>query len=307
MSYQQPPDQGSGRLAGPPPGWYPDHGDPQTLRWWDGIQWSPHTQPPPETRAVPQPRLTGAAAGASDGVGWSQRESTGQHRQNAGLQDGTDQVAGLAPGSHRAASHAGQAQQADPYQQRPKKRHLVRNTVLGLGGVIVLIVILSVASNRGGNRTPAAGTSGAPANAAAASPQAAQIGTPVRDGKFQFTVTSVSHAKSVGDTADGLGDTAQGEYTILHVTVTNIGSQPQTLDDSSQYVYDADGRKYDASTGADIDLNSASGSNSVFFNTINPGNTVHGELAFDMPAGTEAVKAELHDSAFSGGITVNLP
>jgi hypothetical protein len=175
-----------------------------------------------------------------------------------------------------------------------------------LGGVVVLIVILSVVSNKGGNGRPVPGTSSAPANTAAATPQAARIGTPVRDGKFQFTVTSVSHAKSVGDTADGLGDTAQGEYTILHVTVTNISGQPQTLDDSSQYVYDADGRKYDVSTSADIDLNGASGSNSVFFNTINPGNSVRGELAFDMPAGATAVKAELHDSAFSGGITVNL-
>ena len=68
----------------------------------------------------------------------------------------------------------------------------------------------------------------------------------------------------MGDTVDGLGDTAQGKYTILHVTVTNIGSQPQTLDDYSQYVYDASGRKYDVSTSADMDLNSASGSDSVF-------------------------------------------
>ena len=47
-------------------------------------------------------------------------------------------------------------------------------------------------------------------------------------------------------------------------------------------------------------------SDSVSFNDINPGNTVRGELAFDMPAGHKAVKAELHDSAFSGGVTVNL-
>jgi hypothetical protein len=175
--------------------------------------------------------------------------------------------------------------------------------LLGLAGFIVLIVVISLAT--GSKGTPAA-SSGAPANAAApAAAQAAKIGTPVRDGKFQFTITSVSHAKSVGDTADGLGDTAQGKYTILHVTVTNIGSQAQTLDDSSQYVYDASGRKYDASTSADIDLN-GTGSGSVFLNEINPGNTVHGLLAFDMPAGHKAVKAELHDSAFSGGVTVSL-
>ena len=210
-------------------------------------------------------------------------------------------------------------QQQPPYyppQQPRKKRHWVRNTLLGFTGLIVLIVIISVAVNGGSKGTPTASGGGASANAApaapqaahsgSAAPQAAKIGTAVRDGKFQFTITSISHAKSVGDTADGLGDTAQGEYTILHVTVTNIGSQPQTLDDSSQYVYDASGRKYDVSTSADVDLNSASGSDSVFFNDINPGNTVHGELAFDMPKGVKAVKAELHDSAFSDGVTVIL-
>ena len=196
-------------------------------------------------------------------------------------------------------------QQFYPPQQSPKKkRHWVRNTFLGLAGFIVLIVIISVAANGGSNGTPAAGSGAAPANAAPAAPQVAKIGTPVRDGKFQFTITSVSHAKSVGDTADGFGDTAQGKYTILHVTVTNISSQPQTLFDSNQYVFDASGRKYDVSTSADMDINGAS--DSVLFNDINPGNTVRGELAFDMPAGLKAVKAELHDSAFSGGVTVNL-
>ena len=184
------------------------------------------------------------------------------------------------------------------------RRHKILTAFLGLFGFfVILIVIGAVAGSKG---TPAASSGGAPANAAPAAPQVAKIGSPVRDGKFQFTITSVSYAKSVGDTADGFGDTAQGKYMILHVTVTNIGSQPQTLDDSSQYVYDASGRKYDASTSADMDLNSASGSDSVFLNEINPGNTVRGELAFDMPARLKAVKAELHDSAFSGGITVNL-
>ncbi len=153
----------------------------------------------------------------------------------------------------------------------------------------------------------AASSPGAAASTpAAAAAKAAALGTPVRDGKFQFTVTAVTQAKSVGDTADDLGDTAQGEYTILHVTVTNIGGQAQTLDDSSQYVFDASGRKYDASSNADIDLNSPDGGG-VFLNSINPGNTVQGLLAFDMPAGVRAVKAELHDSPFSGGVTVTLP
>ena len=207
-----------------------------------------------------------------------------------------------------------QPQYGGPPPQPPKKKHTVRNVFLIIAGVFVLLIIIGVAVGGGGSKnTPSAVSSpsassraAAPAKAAAA-PKAAGVGTAVRDGKFQFTITSVTQAKTAGDAADGLGDTAQGEFTILHVTVTNIGSEAQTLDDSSQYVYDASGRKYNASTDADLDLNSSSGADSVFLNDINPGNTVKGQIAFDMPTGTKAVKAELHDSAFSGGVTVNLP
>ena len=194
---------------------------------------------------------------------------------------------------------------APPPQPPRRKRHVLRNLLLGLGTFIVVIIAVSAALNHGSSTLSAASSPGAAASTPAAA-KAAALGTPVRDGKFQFTVTAVTQAKSVGDTADDLGDTVQGEYTILHVTVTNIGGQAQTLDDGSQYVYDASGRKYDASSNADIDLNSPD-SGGVFLNNINPGNTVQGLLAFDMPAGARAVKAELHDSPFSGGVTVTLP
>ena len=204
-------------------------------------------------------------------------------------------------------------QQPSHGPQARKKRHGCLYSILGAFGLLILIIIIVTVSNSGGgNSGPSTASSHAPAAASpspsktTAAKKTAGIGTPVRDGKFQFTVTSVSHAKSVGDTQDGLGDTAQGEYTILHVTVTNIGNQSQTLDDSAQYVYDSSGRKYDASSDADIDLAGPNNSGSTWFDNINPGNTVHGELAFDMPASARTVKAELHDSVFSGGVTVSL-
>jgi hypothetical protein len=102
----------------------------------------------------------------------------------------------------------------------------------------------------------------------------------------------------------GFGETAQGRYTILHVTVTNIGDQAQTLDDSSQYVFDRAGRKFDASGAADLQINGTN--DQVFLQDINPGNKVHGLIAFDLPSNDKAVKAELHDSPFSSGVTVSL-
>lgn len=185
--------------------------------------------------------------------------------------------------------------------------------ITALLAVVAVIFIIAIAASTGGgggtSNTPTASQPSTATNSQSSRPSSssasqssavAGIGTPVRDGKFEFVVTGVTHAKSVG----GLyGETAQGEYTILQVSVKNIGNEPQTLADSAQYVYDSSGRKYSADSTADLTLNSNA---NVFFQEINPGNTIRGQIAFDMPNGTQAVKAVLHDSLFSGGVTVNL-
>lgn len=202
-----------------------------------------------------------------------------------------------------------QTQPSNAPAPAPKRRR-GRTALLGCGGflvlVIIIIVVAAIASSGGGNgnnNTSSGGSGTSTAGSNGSGSTTAGLGTPVRDGKFEFTVTKVSYAHRVGN--QYLGKTAQGRFTILHVTVKNIGNESQTLDDSSQYVFDAHGRKFDADSEADIYVNG--GSDSVFFNDINPGNTVRGKIAFDLPKGVKAVKAELHDSAFSGGVTVTLP
>jgi hypothetical protein len=265
-------------------------------------QWQPQPGPyeEPPRRDPYQPRHWQPQPGTP----YQQLPPAGPHQQEPwGPSNGTHQQ------PPRALSH----QQPPPPR---KKRHRGLKITLGvLGGIFALIVIGSIASALGGNKSGTGtsagssintGTGNTPAAQSARSAAAPGIGDKVRDGKFQFVITKVTHAKSVGDTSLGLGDTAQGEYTILHITVTNIGNQAQTLDDSSQYVYDSHGRKYDASSSADIDMSGANGQNSTWLDDINPGNTVHGRIAFDLPAGDKAVQAELHDSMFSGGVTVKL-
>jgi Domain of unknown function (DUF4352) len=202
-----------------------------------------------------------------------------------------------------------------PYQQPPRKRRR-RGLWITLGTAGGLIVLIIVAGALGGGNKSSPGTgAGATTNPSPANSQASQaaattavpgIGDKVRDGKFQFVVLRVSHRKSVGDTQFGLGETAQGVFTVISLKVTNIGSEPQTLDDSAQYVYDASGRKFSADSAADIDLSGANGQGSTWLNDINPGNTVTGKIAFDMPVGDKAVKIDLHDSIFSNGVTVRL-
>ncbi|MFI6453971.1 DUF4352 domain-containing protein [Streptosporangium amethystogenes] len=66
---------------------------------------------------------------------------------------------------------------------------------------------------------------------------------------------------------------------------------------------DTKGRQYDPDSGA-----AALGlkNSNAFLNTINPGNAVNGILLFDVPKNFRIKAIELHDSPFSGGVTVAL-
>lgn len=129
----------------------------------------------------------------------------------------------------------------------------------------------------------------------------AGIGDTVTDGKLAFTITKVkTGVKQIGD--EFLNEKADGSYTIVSLKVKNVGHESAMFDDSSQYVYSTKDDKYSADSEADIYLD---GSN-AFLNEINPGNTVKGKMAFDMPKGVSAATIELHGGMFSGGATVKL-
>ena len=100
-----------------------------------------------------------------------------------------------------------------------------------------------------------------------------------------------------------LNKNAQGQFCKVYVTVTNIGNEARTFHDSSQYAYNAAGQKYDADGAAGMYLE---GDSHAFLEEINPGNSVNGIIVFDIPKDAQIVKLELHDSAFSGGVVVNV-
>lgn len=73
--------------------------------------------------------------------------------------------------------------------------------------------------------------------------------------------------------------------------------------DGSQKAYDAAGTEYSTDSTAGIYANEDA---ATLFNEINPGNQVAGVLVFDIPKKVKLSKLELHDSPFSGGVTVAL-
>ncbi|MEU8122387.1 DUF4352 domain-containing protein [Spirillospora sp. NPDC049024] len=128
------------------------------------------------------------------------------------------------------------------------------------------------------------------------------VGREYRDGKFAFTVTKVKKGvKKVGD--QYFGDTAQGQFVVISVTVENIGDKARTFTNHNQTLIDAKGREFDADPEASLWTEEDSKS---FLQQINPGNTVKGKLIYDVPPGTKLKAIELHDSMWSNGVTVPL-
>ena len=133
-------------------------------------------------------------------------------------------------------------------------------------------------------------------------PADAGFNTPVRDGKFEFVVKSADCGKtSVG--AAFSERKAQGVYCLVSITVKNIGSKPQLMVVSNQKAKTANGATYAPDDMATITVNS---DKNVWLAEVNPGNSIDGLLVFDMPAGAAPASVELHDSAFSGGVTIAL-
>jgi hypothetical protein len=172
----------------------------------------------------------------------------------------------------------------------------------GIGAVIAVSSGDDADTDAGGSTGTSAPNDGPEDKPKQGKPAAAGIGDPARDGKFEFVVKSVTCGKTrVGN--EVVGEDAQGVFCEVAVTVKNIGDEAQMFDGSSQKAFDAKGTRYSNDGTAELWANEGT---STFLEEINPGNQVAGRLIFDVPKGTKLTKVELHDSAFSGGVTINL-
>lgn len=171
--------------------------------------------------------------------------------------------------------------------------------------ILVFIVLGVIVSAAGGSKTNSNDTTDNKTDSAKTDDPAkvAKIGEAAQDGKFEFTVNSSECGKTSVGANEFLTSQAQGQFCLVDVTVKNIGSEAQTYDSSSQYLFDATDAKYSADNSASFNANPQG---STFLNQINPGNSVTGKLVFDLPKDKTPVRAELHDSTFSSGVKVNL-
>jgi hypothetical protein len=110
---------------------------------------------------------------------------------------------------------------------------------------------------------------------------ASDLRRPVRDGKFEFVVSSFK---------------CESGKCRAAIRVENIGNEPQYMFADNQYLFDTRERQFSAETTLD----------DLWIKELNPGLTVRGTVVWNVPAGFKPDHLELHDSAFSGGVTVQL-
>jgi hypothetical protein len=195
-----------------------------------------------------------------------------------------------------------------PPQPQPPKRHTLRNVLVAIAGLFVLLIVVGVAASAGKGGSPASSPSAPVASAPAVTPAAVAApgtGATVRDGDFAFVVEheTCGAAAAAATDPDGMGTAvpAGAAECIFTIKVTDDKGQAQTFLDSAQYAYDAAGKQYSADSQGGVFLHGDADGMQV-----NPGITVTVKLPFQFPAGAKITRLVLHDSLFSGGVTVRL-
>lgn len=211
------------------------------------------------------------------------------------------------------APQQGQPPYGQPQPQGPEKKPLWKKTWFRVVAALFVIAVIGSAVSGGkddaGSTTAATGAaegvvdSPAPVEEAAPVEDAADagIGQPAADGDFSFVVSGVDCSLTeIGN--QYFGTKAQGQFCVVSVAVTNIGDSAQSFFGDNTKLFNAEGQEFSADTEAAIYLEDSSS----LFEEINPGNSLNSKVIFDVPVGTTPTSIELHDSAFSGGVTVSL-
>lgn len=183
-----------------------------------------------------------------------------------------------------------------------------RHKILTVLGAIIVIAIIANVANGGSSDTnnatnnASSGTSKTNETKTDAMPK---IGQAARDGKFEFIVNSVKCGETTVGTNEYLQDKATGQFCRVNMSIKNIGNEAQSLFADNQKLIDDQNRQYSYDSTATI-YATPSDSGSTWYDQINPGNSVTGDILFDVPADATLTTAELHDSAFSGGVKVDI-
>jgi Domain of unknown function (DUF4352) len=167
-------------------------------------------------------------------------------------------------------------------------------------------VAINAATGNSGSTGGSSGTApGAAPAAATAAPAAPTFGQVAKDGDFAFVVESESCGAGAAGAVDagGMGETvpAGAVECIFTIKITDDKGAAQTFFDENQYAYDANGKQYSADSNGGTFLSGDKDDTQV-----NPGITITAKVSFQFSADVKITQLQLHDSAFSGGVTMRV-
>ncbi len=185
-----------------------------------------------------------------------------------------------------------------------KKSWFAKHKVLTVILVFIVIAVLANAMGGGsGSDNSSSGDGSGVTKTEDKEATVAKLNEPARDGKFEFVVKAVECGKTTIGTNEYVTKNAQGQFCLVTINVKNIGDEAQGFFSSNQKLLNAQNQQYAADDAAGIYVDQ---NYSTLFSNINPGNSVEGVIVFDIPKDQTPITAQLHDSAFSDGVKVNL-
>ena len=125
------------------------------------------------------------------------------------------------------------------------------------------------------------------------------LGEAVEHGNWEITVVALHRDVPTAELDSVLAEEPSGQWVTVEITATNTTSGPQFFDGSSQVLMDADGSMYSSDALASDGLG--------LFEEANPGSTVSGRLAYDVPTDLEIDHMLVNGETFlDDGVRVDL-
>ncbi len=129
------------------------------------------------------------------------------------------------------------------------------------------------------------------------------LGTPALDNGLEFTVSRVEcGATTVGDVV--LDTALEQQFCLAYLTMRNVADTPRVFVDSYQLARSGRGSSFyvaDAVVGRSANPNS-----DAPVTEVAAGTTVSRVIVFNIPRGGDLASLQLHESAFSAGVTVQI-